>query len=47
MLGVGYVFVCQQRDGEKATAKIEIPRRAFDAMIDWYNGVKREVASDE
>jgi len=40
MIDQGFVSIVEQRMGEQSTAKIEIPRRTFDAMIDWYNGTK-------
>lgn len=47
LLNEDFVAIVKQRMGEEPAAEIEMPRRDFDAMIDWYNGVKREAVSDE
>ena len=32
----GAVAICEQRAGKEETAMVSIPRRTFQAMMDWY-----------
>lgn len=36
MVNGGHVTLTAQRVGEKPTESMEIPRRTFCAMVDWY-----------
>jgi hypothetical protein len=40
MISAKEVRIVAQKTGESATAKIVIPRRFFNRMVDWYNGAK-------
>lgn len=40
MIDGGEVIITQQKLGEQPTAKIRLPRRAFNHFIDKYNGEK-------
>lgn len=31
------IVLCEQPVGESPTGKVAIPRRTFEAFIDWYN----------
>lgn len=37
MISEGVVVLSEQAMGESRAQHIEIPRRAFNALIDWYN----------
>jgi hypothetical protein len=43
IIGHSTVTLAAQKDGQASKAEIEIPRRTFNAFIDWYNtGVWRQ-----
>lgn len=39
----GNVSLCNQRRGESATGDVKFSRRAFNALIDWYNRDQRKL----
>ena len=32
-----YIHICEQRNGEPATASVSISRKAFEKFVDFYN----------
>lgn len=36
IIDVGEVLLCNQRNGEASTGQVKFSRRAFNALIDWY-----------
>lgn len=34
--GDNSVSICAQKEGQNVTANVDIPRRVFDRMVDWY-----------
>jgi hypothetical protein len=33
------IVLCNQRNGEEATGRVEFTRSEFNRLVDWYNGV--------